>query len=143
MAGDGPDGFLVALAPGAALVEASDVAAGRAAAIEADCVRGFNEGPLEVAVDIGAGRTEARLPTAGVDARRRARIGGQLLGRGEACDVADLEGDHDGKREPHSRQRQEALNRRGGLEKGPGALLELPPLDAPRLHFPAGAPGGR
>src|SRR5882724_4923628 len=125
MAGDGPDSLLVAFAPGDALVEASDVAVRRPAAIEADGVRGFNEGPLEVAVDVGAGRTEARLSTAGVDARRRARIGGQLLGGGEACDVADLEGDHHGEREPHARQGQQALNRRGWLEHGPEPLLEL------------------
>src|SRR5207249_6094076 len=88
MAGDGPDRLLVAFAPGDALVEASAVAVRRPAAIEADGVGGFHEGPLEVAVDVGPGRTEARLPPAGVDAGRRARIGGQLLGGGEACDVA-------------------------------------------------------
>src|SRR5438132_8839946 len=125
MAGQGPDGLLVAFARGDALVEASDVAVRGAAAIEADRVGGFDEGPLEIAVDVGAGRTEARLPTAGVDARRRARIGGQLLGGGEACDVADLEGDHHGERDPHARQSQQALNRRGWLEQGPEPLLEL------------------
>jgi hypothetical protein len=80
MARHGPDRLLVALAPGDALVEASDVAARRAGAIETDRVGGFDEGPLEVAVDVGARRPEARLPTAGVDARRRAR----LAARGES-----------------------------------------------------------
>src|SRR5438552_4165898 len=64
MAGHGPDRLLVALAPGDAFVEARDVAAGRAAAIETDRVGGFDEGPLEVAVDVWAGRPEARLSTA-------------------------------------------------------------------------------
>src|SRR5215510_11484922 len=73
MTGDGPDRLLMALALGDALVEASDVAARRAAAIETNRVRGFDEGPLEVAVDVGAGRAEACLATAGVDARSGAR----------------------------------------------------------------------
>lgn len=47
MSSHGADGFLVALAPGDALVEATDVTARRAAAIEADGVGGFDEGPLE------------------------------------------------------------------------------------------------
>src|SRR5262245_4405324 len=75
MSGHGADGFLVALAPGDALVEATDVAARRAAAIEADGVCRFDEPPLEVAIDVGAGRPKAGLPAAGVDARRGARVG--------------------------------------------------------------------
>src|SRR4029450_3405765 len=142
MAGDGPDRLLVAFAPGDALVEASAVAVRRPAAIEADGVRGFNEGPLEVAVDVGAGRTEARLPPAGVDARRRARIGGQLLGGGEACDVADLEGDHHGEREPHARQSQQALNHRGWLEHGPEPGLEPATLAVQPLALVGGGRGG-
>ena len=68
MAGDGPDRLLMALALGDAFVEASDVAARRAAAIETDRVRGFDESPLKVAVDVWAGGPEARFPPAGVDA---------------------------------------------------------------------------
>jgi hypothetical protein len=49
MSGHGADGLLVALAPGDALVEATDVTARRAATIEADGVRGFDEGPLQFA----------------------------------------------------------------------------------------------
>src|SRR5437016_12529938 len=45
MAGDGPDGLRVALAPSHALVEATDVAMGQPPpAREADGVRGFGEG---------------------------------------------------------------------------------------------------
>src|SRR3989442_5175868 len=73
MAGQGPDGLLVAFARGDALVEASDVAVRGAAAIEADRVGGFDEGPLEIAVDVGAGRAETRLPTPGLGPRRPAR----------------------------------------------------------------------
>jgi hypothetical protein len=62
MAGDGPDRLLMALALGDALVEASDAAARRAAAIETDRVRGFDESPLKVAVDVWAGRPEACSP---------------------------------------------------------------------------------
>ena len=46
MASDGADGLLVALAPGNALVEAANVPARRAAAIEADRVRGLDERPF-------------------------------------------------------------------------------------------------
>ena len=125
MAGDGPDRLLMALALSDAFVEASDVAARRAAAIETDCVRGFDEGPLEIAVDVWAGRPEAGFPTARVDARGRARIGGELLGGGEACDIADLERDHHGEREAHAGQGEEVLNRRRRLEQDPDLLLEL------------------
>src|SRR5206468_6091617 len=104
MAGDGPARLLMALALGDAFVEASDVAARRAAAIERDRVGGFDEGPLEVAVDVWAGRPEACFPTAGVDARSRAGIGGQLLGGREPGDITDLERDHHGEREAHTRQ---------------------------------------
>jgi hypothetical protein len=82
MAGDGRDGGRVAFAPSETLVEPTDVAP-RRAAIEADRVRGFDEGPFEVAVDVGAGRPEADLSAAGVDARGVARVSGQLLGGGE------------------------------------------------------------
>src|SRR5215475_9073723 len=68
MSSKSADGFLVALGPGEAFVEASDVTTRRAAAIEADGVGGFDEGPLEVAIDVGAGRPEASLAAAGVDA---------------------------------------------------------------------------
>src|SRR3989442_2226126 len=52
MARHGPDRLLVALALGDALVEASDVAARRAAAIETDRVGRLDEGSLQGAVDV-------------------------------------------------------------------------------------------
>src|SRR2546425_6680064 len=55
-----PDGLRVALALGDALVESTDVAVRLASAHEADRVRGFDERPLEVAVDVRAEPTEAR-----------------------------------------------------------------------------------
>src|SRR5256884_1572689 len=84
MAGDGPDRLLVAFAPGDALVEASAVAVRRPAAIEGDGAGGFHEGPPEVAGDVGAGPTQDRLPPAGVDPGRPARISRQLLRGGGA-----------------------------------------------------------
>src|SRR5919204_6333423 len=83
VSGHRADGLLVALAPGDALVKTTDVTVRRASAIEADGVGGFDEGPLEVAIDVRPGRPEADLAAAGVDARRGARVGGQLLGGGE------------------------------------------------------------
>src|SRR5207245_4730701 len=74
MAGQGPDGLLVALAPGDALVEASNVAVRGVAAIEADRVGGFDECPLEIAFDIWAGRPQAVLGAASVGVGGRPRI---------------------------------------------------------------------
>src|SRR5512134_2063729 len=69
MPGHRPDGLRVALAQGDALVESTDVAVRLASAHEADRVGGFDEGPLEVAVDVRTEPTEARLAAARVDAR--------------------------------------------------------------------------
>ncbi len=69
----------------------------RAPAREADRVRGFDERPPQVAVDVRTGRPEAALPAARVDPRRRTRIPGQLLGGGKPRDVAHLEGDVSGR----------------------------------------------
>src|SRR4029453_6936953 len=115
MAGDGPDRLLVAFAPGDALVEASDVALRRPAAIEADGVGGFNEGPLEVAVDVGAGRTEARVP----------------LGQGRVTAILELRAlPH----EHHPRPRQVALvaqlaRRNPDRRERAGALELIEPRD--------------
>src|ERR687892_479769 len=49
----GADGLRMALAPGDALVEATDVAVRGAAAHQTDRVRGFDECPFEGAVDVG------------------------------------------------------------------------------------------
>src|SRR4029453_477792 len=62
MARHGADGLRMALALGDALVEATDVAVRIAATHQTDRVRGFDEGPLEVAVDVGAEPPVARLP---------------------------------------------------------------------------------
>src|SRR5512134_71003 len=90
----GADGLRVALAPGDALVEATDVAVRVAAAHQTDRVRGFDECPFEVAVDVGAESPVAHLVTARVDAAGAAGVAGELLGGGKAGDVADLERDH-------------------------------------------------
>ena len=107
MPGHRPNGFRVPLAPRDPLVEATDVAARRAPACEADRVRRFDERPLEVAGDIWTRGTESSLPAARVDARRRARIAGQLLGRRKPRDIAHLERDHDRERQSHPRQREQ------------------------------------
>jgi hypothetical protein len=52
--------------------------------------------PLEVAIDVWAGRAEAGLAAAGVDAWCSARVGGELLGSSEPGDVTDLERNDDG-----------------------------------------------
>src|SRR5215467_10914613 len=110
MPGDGSDGLLMAFAPSDAFVEATDVAARPPAAIEADRVGGFDERPLEIVVDVGAGRSEASLAAAGVDARRGACVGRELLGGGEPRTGADFKRDHDGERKPDPGEGQEQLN---------------------------------
>src|SRR4029450_3379254 len=60
----GADGLRMALAPGDALVEATGVAVRVAAAHQTDRVRGFDECPFEVAVDVGAEAPVAEVVTA-------------------------------------------------------------------------------
>jgi hypothetical protein len=100
------------------------VTARQAAAIEADCVGGFDEGPLEVAIDVWAGGPEAGLAAARVDTRCGAGVGGQLVGGGEPCNAAHLERDHDSEQEAYSGKGQEQLNRGRGLEHGLHVVLE-------------------
>src|SRR6266480_1141793 len=136
MPGHGSDRLRVALPPGNALIETTHVAVARAPAVETDCVRGFDERPLEVAVDIGSRRSETGLPSARVNARCGTRIGSQLLGAGKPRDIAHLKGDYDGEREPHARQGQEPLNRRCRLEGGLNPLFERTHLAAQLLDLP-------
>src|SRR2546427_12136203 len=91
---------------------------------DTDRVRGFDECPFEITVDVRARGPETRLPTARVDARRRARIGGQLLGSGKPRDLAHFEGDHDGEREPYPRHGQEQLDCRRRVERRLDPVLE-------------------
>src|SRR5206468_11495003 len=107
-----------------ALVESADVAMRLAAPHQTDRVRGFDERPLEVAVDVRAEPPEAGLAAARVDARRGARIGGQFLGGGESRDVADLERDHDREDEPDAGHGHEESNVRRHLEYGLHPVLE-------------------
>src|ERR687892_1145821 len=90
----GADGLRMALAPGDALVEATDVAVRVAAAHQTDRVRGFDECPLEVAVDVGAEAPVAQLVTARVDAAGAAGVAGELLGGGETGVVSDPRDGH-------------------------------------------------
>ena len=61
-----------------------------ATAHQTDRVRGFDEGPFEVAVDVGAEAPVAQLVPARVDAASAPSVAGKLLGGGKAGDVADL-----------------------------------------------------
>src|SRR5437667_1804610 len=125
MASHGADGFGMALAPGDALIEAADVAARPARAVDADRVGRFDERPLEIPVHVGAERAEAGLAAAGMDPRRGPGIAGELLGSGEAADVAHFEGNDDGEDEAHAGQRHKELDPWGRGEHGLHALLEL------------------
>jgi hypothetical protein len=63
--------------------KAADVAVRVAAAHQTDRVRGFDERPFEVAVDVGAETPVAQLVPARVDAARAPRVAGELLGGGK------------------------------------------------------------
>src|SRR4030095_5368618 len=80
----GADGLRMALATGGALVEATCVAVRVAAAHQTDRVRGFDECPFEVAVDVGAEAPVAELVTARVDAAGAPSVGGEPPRGGEA-----------------------------------------------------------
>ena len=75
-------------------------AAGRAGRWRPIALCGFDEGPSEMAVDSGAGRPEADLAAAGVEAGSMARGGGPLLSGGGPRDIPLLEGDHNREGEP-------------------------------------------
>jgi hypothetical protein len=62
MPGHRPDRRRVALPPGHALIEATHVAGGRAPAGQTDRVRGFDECPLEIAIDSGTRRPKRVFP---------------------------------------------------------------------------------
>src|SRR5207245_6390938 len=74
MPGYGADRLRMALAPRHALVETTNVAVRRAAARLADRVRGFDEGPFQVVVHVGAEPTVAGFPATRANARRGAGI---------------------------------------------------------------------
>src|SRR6267378_1678090 len=133
--GDCSDSLRVAFTAGDPLIETAYVARSRAAAGQADRVRSFDECPLEIAIDVGAGAPDPRLPAARMDPRRGPRIAGELLGRGESYDIAHLEGDDDRERQPHPRHGHEVLNRGGRLERRVDALLELAYLAAEVLDL--------
>src|SRR5215470_17444395 len=124
VSGHGADGLLMALAPGDTLVKATDVTIRRASAIEADSVGGFDEGPLEVAIDVWAGRPEAGFAAARVNSGSGARVGGQLVGGDEPRTAAHFERDHDGEQEANAGTSEEQLNRGRWLKNGVHLVLE-------------------
>ena len=138
----GADGLGMALAPGDALVEATGVAVRVAAAHQTDRVRGFDECPFEVAVDVGAEAPVAQLVPARVDAAGAAGVAGELLGGGKPGDVADLERDHDGLREPHPRHRGQKLNGQRRLKHTLDPVLEAGHLAVQTLDLLEQFPGG-
>jgi hypothetical protein len=72
----------MALAPGDALVEATDVAVRVAAAHQTERGRGFDEGPFEIAVDVGTEAPVAQRATGRVDAAGTSGVAGELLAVG-------------------------------------------------------------
>jgi len=87
--GDGDDGSPMSLAGSESSIEQADVAF----AIGAQMRRaggGFDECPLEIAVDVVAGAAVTGMAARGDDARHEAGVAGQVFGSGETFDVADL-----------------------------------------------------
>jgi hypothetical protein len=81
MSGYRPDGLRVTLAPRDPFIEPADVTRPRAPTRQTDRIRRFDEGPLQVTVDVGARGTKSGLPPARVNARGGPRIAGQLRTR--------------------------------------------------------------
>jgi hypothetical protein len=90
MAGDGDDGSSVALAGSEASIEQADVAFTVGAQMRRTG-SGLDEGPLQIAVDVAAGSTVPDMTSRGDNARDEACVTGEVLGSGEALDVADLQ----------------------------------------------------
>src|SRR5262245_54830871 len=91
----GTDRLRMAFAAGDALVEVGDMTMRVAAPHQTDRVGGLDEGPLEVAVDVGAEAAVTHFVSARVDAAGAAGVARELLGGGKPGDVTDLESDHD------------------------------------------------
>jgi hypothetical protein len=86
-----------------------------------------------------------RLVTARVDAAGTAGVAGELPGGGTPGDVADLERDHGGQREPHPRHRGKKLNGQRRLKHTLDPVLEAGHLAVQTLdlleQFPSGIGG--
>ena len=113
-----------------------------AAAHQTDRVRGFDECPFEVAVDVGAEAPVAPRVTARVDAAGAAGVAGELLGGGKPGDVADLERDHDGQGEAHPRYRGQKLNGQRRLKHTLDPVLEAGHLAVQTLDLLEQLPRG-
>ena len=85
MPGYRPDGLRLALAPRDPFIQPADVTRPRAPTRQTDRIRRFDEGPLQVTVDVLMRRPVSGLP-ARVNARGGPRIAGQLLGGGKPRD---------------------------------------------------------
>ena len=90
VSGDGDNGATVALFGREALIEQSDVSFAVSAQM-GGAVGGFDEGPLEIAVDVAADAAVVCVASGGNHAGHKAGITGQVFGAGKAIDVADLE----------------------------------------------------
>jgi len=124
VARDGPDRLRVALSLLDARRAATDLPVRPDPAMEADGTRRFDEGPLEVAVDVSPELAIADAAPAGVYPGRGAGIGSQVRGAREAGDVPDLEPDDHGQHPPDPRQRAEELEFRRRRKHRAQPLLE-------------------
>jgi len=86
--------------------------------------RPFDEGPLQVPIDVPPERAVVGAAPAGVHPRRGAGIGGKLRRAREAADVADLQENDHGQHPPDPRQGPEELQFRRRPEHRAQALLE-------------------
>jgi hypothetical protein len=90
---------------------------------------GFDEGPLEIAVDVAAGSAVADVASRGDDARHEAGVAGQVLSTREAFDVADLQPENGSQYLAHAGERLQQLYLRAGGERAVDVLFEDHQLD--------------
>jgi hypothetical protein len=77
-----------------------------------------------------------------VDAAGAPSVAGELLGGGKPGDVADLEHDHDGQREPYPRHRREQLNGQRRFKHALDPVLESGHLALETFDLVEELPGG-
>lgn len=115
VAGDGDDSAAVAFVGCEALIEQSDVALVLSSQMSG-AVGCFDEGPLEIAVDVAADAAVMCMATRGDHAGHETGIAGQVFRTSETLDVADLQPQHGRQCLAHAGQCLEQLNLGTGSE---------------------------
>jgi hypothetical protein len=141
----GSDGSAMTLALAQVPVEPAPLTVRTPRLIHRHRVGSLGKRPLQITVHVRSRASVAGAVAAGVYARRGARLAGQVLGAGEAGDVADLQLHRRRQNHPHSRQAHQPLHLDGDFDQPRQPLLELLDWLAERIdlrqHLLAGPAG--